>query len=319
MSVAVLGTGAFGTALAIALSREGSQVTLWSRDEDMSQSMEAQRVSGARLPGHALPETLTVTSQSSAFSADVMLLAVPTQRLTELLATLPDCDGKALVACCKGVDRQTGLGPAALIQSLQPKSTAAILSGPSFAEDIARGLPTALALATHQETHAEDLQQRLTRHRFRIYRSTDVIGVEMGGALKNVIALAAGIAIGAGLGDSARATVISRGFSEMTRFAAAKGARPETLTGLSGLGDLVLTCTSEKSRNFSAGVQLGQQVRLDPSVTVEGIATAPSVALEAKRMGLDLPVISVVADIVEERLDIPAAIDTLLARPVGKE
>ena len=257
MSIAVLGSGAFGTALAIALSRNCKAVTLWGRDTDDVKEMKVNRVSGRRLPGHALPGSLTVTSDISAISAEVSLLAVPTQILSRALdeITVPS---HTLIACCKGVDRKTGLGPVATIEAKRPDATAAMLTGPSFASDIAAGLPTALVLATRNEQVGEQLQSILTRPALRLYRTTDVIGAELGGALKNVVALAAGIAIGAGLGDSARASVVARGFSEMTRFAEAQGARSETLHGLSGLGDLVLTCTSEKSRNFAAGVRLGE-------------------------------------------------------------
>lgn len=319
MSISVLGSGAFGTSLAIALAQSGSAVTLWSRDAQQAEQMQTSRQSGARLPGLDLPETLTVTSDNSAFDAKICLLAIPTQKLAEFLTSLPRTPNQALVACCKGVDRKTGLGPVATIVRHHPKATAAILTGPSFAADIARGLPTALVLATANLTDATELQSELTRPTLRLYRSTDVIGAELGGALKNVIAIAAGIAIGARLGDSARASVIARGFSEMGRLAAAKGAETETIQGLSGLGDLVLTCTSDKSRNFTAGIALGQGQKPDPDTTVEGLATAPTVARAAIDLGLDLPLMQAIADVVEGKLDIPRAIETLLSRPVGKE
>lgn len=319
MTISVLGAGAFGTALAISLSRNGSAVMLWSRDHDDARSMQESRMSGHHLPGHLLPNSLTVTTERTAFDNPVCLLAIPAQKLSDFLASHSFAQGAALVACAKGIDKRTGLGPVATIQAALPKATAAILTGPSFAVDIANGLPTAIVLATSSEERAGALQRELTRPALRLYRSTDVIGAELGGALKNVVALAAGIAIGAGLGDSARASVIARGFAELSRFAQAKGARKETIQGLSGLGDLVLTCTSEKSRNFRAGFDLGKGSEADRHVTVEGLATAPTVAREAKAMNLDLPLITAVADVVEGRLDIPNAIETLLARPVGTE
>lgn len=317
MSIAVLGAGAFGTSLAIALARDGNPVTLWCRDPGMADMMQAERSSGPRLPGHDLPESLRVTGGPEAFAADVRLVAVPMQALAGFLVELRG-EG-ALVACCKGIDRKTGLGPVATIEAGKPDVPAAILTGPSFADDIARGLPTALVLAARHEGTALGLQKALTRPALRLYRTTDVIGAEMGGALKNVIALAAGMAIGAGLGDSARASVIARGFAEMRRYATRKGAETETVQGLSGLGDLVLTCTSEKSRNFAAGVAFGQGRRPDPAATVEGLATAGALLGDAARLGLDLPLVGSVAAVVDGRLDIRGAIETLLARPVGKE
>ncbi|NNE80092.1 MAG: NAD(P)-dependent glycerol-3-phosphate dehydrogenase [Silicimonas sp.] len=317
--LSVLGSGAFGTALAIVLSKTGQNVTLWSRHASQAKGMQDTRESGPRLPGFALPDTLNVTSDSKAFGSETCLLAIPTQSLATFLTGFPKNAGQDLVACCKGVDRQTGLGPVATIQNSHPDARAAILTGPGFAVDLARGLPTAHVIASKDEAHATALQSLLTRPTLRLYRSTDVVGAELGGALKNVIALAAGMAIGAGLGDSARASVIARGFSELGRYAAAKGAKTETIQGLSGLGDLVLTCTSEKSRNFTSGIALGQGRPIDPDTTVEGLATAPTVAKEAKSLGLDLPLLQAVSDVVEGKLDIQGAIETLLARPVGKE
>lgn len=319
MSVAVLGAGAFGTSLALALSRDGQAVTLWARDAEVARSMQDTRVTGARLPGFTLPETLTVTGDLASIDADTLLLAVPMQSLASFLTQAPDVSGRALVACCKGIDRQTGLGPVATIEATCQKATAALLTGPSFAADIARGLPTALVIATRQAADATRLQNALSRPALRLYRSTDVTGAELGGALKNVIALAAGIAIGAGLGDSARASVIARGFAEMGRFAGANGAETETLQGLSGLGDLVLTCTSEKSRNFVAGQVLGRGETPDPSKTVEGIATASAIVALANQQGLDMPLTGAVAAVAEGKLDIRSAIEALLARPVGTE
>ena len=314
MSISVLGAGAFGTALAIALSRSEQPVTLWARDESDAQSMQNSRQSGHRLPGLALPDSLIVTSDVSAFAADVCLLAVPMQKLAAFLRDHPDLDG-TLVACCKGIDLITGLGPVQTISIACPKANAALLTGPSFAIDIAHGLPTALVLAAESDTVTADIQNKLTRPALRLYRTNDVTGAELGGALKNVIALAAGIAIGAGLGDSARASVIARGFAEMSRLALARDAQLETLQGLSGLGDLVLTCTSEKSRNFSAGLRLGRGEPLDTTVTIEGVATAQALAA----IDMDLPIARSVAAVTLGKLDIETAIEALLARPVGKE
>ena len=316
--ISVLGAGAFGTSLAIALSRDGAPVTLWSRNPDEADAMQTTRQSGARLPDVTLPENLSATSDLEAALSDIILLAVPTKALADLLAQLPRSQS-AMVACCKGVDPKTGFGPTQMIKSAHPDMPPAILTGPSFAADISRGLPTALVLASADDAHGAHLQNMLTRPLLRLYRTTDVTGAELGGALKNVVAIAAGIAIGAGLGDSARASVISRGFAELTRYGVAKGAKPETLNGLSGLGDLVLTCTSPKSRNFSAGLTLGQGQRPDPQATIEGMITADAVAREANAKGLDLPLITATAAVINGELDIQSAINTLMSRPVGEE
>lgn len=319
MSISVLGAGAFGTALAIGLARDGTEVTLWARDPEDVLAMQSSRQTGKRLPGHALPDTLTITADIQAFGADICLLAVPAQTLAAFVTQNAFKDTAALIACCKGIDQTSGLGPVATLNTAKPGHTNGILTGPSFAVDIATGMPTAIVLATADLDEAKRLQATLNRPTLRLYRSTDVIGAELGGALKNVLAIAAGITIGAGLGDSARASVISRGFSELSRYAVAKGADIETIQGLSGLGDLILTCTSEKSRNFRAGVSIGKGTTLDDQATVEGLATAPTVAVDARSLGLDLPLIQAVADVIDGKLDIALAIETLLMRPVGTE
>ncbi len=319
MSLSVLGAGAFGTALAIALSRDGTRVALWSRDADEAARMQKARRSGARLPGRLLPVSLTVTADRAAFNAATCLVAVPAQSLASFLRDHDFGSGGALVACCKGIDRATGLGPAATIQAALPSHRPAIMTGPSFAADVADGLPTAIVVAAEGAKESRRLQSLLTRPALRLYRSTDVRGAELGGALKNVVALAAGVAVGAGLGDSARASVVARGFGELARYAALHGARKGTLHGLSGLGDLVLTCTSGKSRNFSAGVALGRGRDIDREATVEGLATAPVVAEGAAAAGMSLPLMQATADVIEGRLDISRAVEALLSRPVGKE
>lgn len=318
-AIAVLGAGAFGTALALALSRDGTPVTLWCRDPSVAEKMAATRRTGPRLPGFDLPPSLSVSADLASVTAETVLLAVPMQELRKFLAASPVPGGRRLVACCKGIDRETGRGPFATIRETCPDATPALLTGPSFAIDIARGLPTALVLAADSDDVALGLQQELSRPHLRLYRSTDHIGAELGGALKNVIALAAGMTIGAGLGDSARASVIARGFAEMSRFATAKNALLETLHGLSGLGDLVLTCTSEKSRNLRAGMAFGRGERPEAGATIEGIATAAAVAAEAARLDLDLPLTHAVAEVAAGRWDVRRAVETLLARPVRKE
>lgn len=312
--IAVAGAGAFGTALAVALGREGRAVTLWARDlGDMAETRRNARY----LPGVDLPETVTVTADRDVFTrAVVVLLAVPMQALDGFLERhRAALDGKSLVACCKGVDMATLQGPSAVIAARCPKARVAVLTGPSFAADIARGLPTALTLAGADEA----LQARLSTPSLRLYRSADVVGAELGGALKNVMAIAAGVVMGAGLGDSARAALMTRGFAEMQRFALAKGARVETLAGLSGLGDLILTCTSAQSRNFRFGEALGREVAFDPAVTVEGAATARAVARMAVRDGIDMPITQMIAALMAQEMTLRQAIQALMSRPLKEE
>jgi glycerol-3-phosphate dehydrogenase (NAD(P)+) len=234
--IGIAGAGAFGTALAVALGHEGHQVRLWARDADHVGLMARSRANEARLPGIGLPETVTVTTNIADLAgAEAVLLALPMQALAAFLeAHASALDGTALVACCKGVDLASLRGPSALIEKFCPNSPAAILTGPSFAADIARGKPTALTLAC-AGPEAERLQHLLSTATLRLYRTSDVVGAELGGALKNIIAIAAGVVTGAGLGESARAALITRGFAEMQRLAIHFGARSETLSGLSGL------------------------------------------------------------------------------------
>jgi len=308
----IYGAGAFGTALAITYANAGHPVTLWAREG--AEAMQKARENIRRLPGAPFPEGLTVTDDP-ATDAEIALLALPTQSLGEFLSThRPGAPN--LVSCAKGIDRATGLFPTALIAQAAPGTTPAQLTGPSFAVDIARGLPTALTLACADDALGEALQHALSTPALRLYRTTDVTGAELGGALKNVIAIAAGAVIGAGLGDSARAALIARGFAEMARVARAAGAREETLTGLSGLGDLILTCGSEKSRNFRFGVALAHGETLAEDVTVEGLHTARQIASDP---ALDTPIADAVAAMADGRLDLATVLDTLLSRPLKPE
>jgi glycerol-3-phosphate dehydrogenase (NAD(P)+) len=316
--IAVLGAGAFGTALAVALGRVGA-VTLWAREAGQVAEMIRTRQNAARLPGVALPLTVTVTGDLEAIRARTLLLALPMQQLGGFLAAnAAMLDGRDLIACAKGVDLTTLTGPSALIAAACPAATAAALTGPSFAADIARGLPTALTLACADDGAGRRLQHGLSTPGLRLYRTTDVTGAELGGALKNVVALAAGMVIGAGLGDSARAALLTRGYAEMVRLATALGARPETLAGLSGLGDLVLTCTSDQSRNFRHGAALGAG-RLPPPATVEGLATARATARLAAARRIDMPITAMVAAVVDDNLTVAQGIDALMSRPLKEE
>lgn len=230
-----------------------------------------------------------------------------------------DLSGKALVACCKGIDLSTLRGPTAILASHFPGATPAILTGPSFAIDIAAGLPTALTLACADDTLGQALQAELSTASLRLYRSTDVIGAELGGALKNVIAIACGACIGQGMGDSARAALMTRGFSEMQRLSVRLGARAETLGGLSGLGDLVLTCTSDKSRNFCFGRSLGRGEPHIPSVTVEGLATASAALRLGAEHGVDMPITAALVSVFDHGTTVRDAIQSLLSRPLKQE
>ena len=317
MSIAVLGAGAFGTALAISLAHKGP-VSLWARDvSDMAQTRENTK----RLPGCPFPEPLFVTDAIEiATEADILLVAVPMQKLREFLTRNAErLNGKIIVACCKGIELESGVGPIAVIRETLPDVIPAILTGPSFGADIARGLPTALTLACKHPDIGKTLQTALTTDNLRLYRTTDTVGAELGGALKNVVAIACGAAIGAGLGESARAALMTRGFAEMQRLAERLHAKPDTLAGLSGFGDLVLTCTSSQSRNYRLGLAFGENQPFDTTTTVEGAATARAVNALAHERGLDLPITAAVAGLVENRLDVPSAMKALLNRPLKEE
>ncbi len=314
MSVAILGAGAFGTALACALT----PCMLWAREgaEAIAQGRENTR----RLPDVPLPDGVTVTGELSDVTADTLLLALPMQALRPFVLAHADMlAGRVLVACAKGVDLDTLQGPTGVIRAALPDARVAILTGPSFADDIARGLPTALTLACADTNLGLALQAQLSTPTLRLYRNPDVIGAELGGALKNVIAIAAGVVIGAGLGESARAALIARGYAEMQRLSLALGARAETLAGLSGLGDLVLTCGSPKSRNFRYGVALGAGTEFDTSVTVEGVATARAVTRLAAAKGIDMPLTAMVAALSNGTITLDRARAALLARPLTDE
>ncbi|ANP37175.1 Glycerol-3-phosphate dehydrogenase [Phaeobacter gallaeciensis] len=320
MSVSVLGAGAFGTALAISLAGNGP-VTLWARNNAHAEQMQTSRRNVARLPGVDLPPELTVTSDlAEAAESDTILLSVPMQQLRGLLMAEGDAlAGKALVACCKGIELSTGMGPVSVIRDCLPEAQAALLTGPSFAADIARGLPTALTLACEDPALGLSLQEQLTTANLRLYRTTDTVGAELGGALKNVIAIACGAVIGAGLGESARAALMTRGYAEMQRMALACGARAETLAGLSGFGDLTLTCSSDLSRNYRLGFAIGRGESFDPSITVEGAATARATAAKAEDMRLDMPITQTVVALLDGRLTIHDATAQLLSRPLKEE
>jgi len=320
--VSVIGAGAFGTALATVAVRAGHRVTLHGRDAGQMAEMAASRENTRYLPGLALPEPLAYASDlSTVREADTVILAVPTQSLATAAAALRDRldPGRLLLAAAKGLEQHSGRFVTAILQAELPMIVPAILSGPSFAVDIVRGLPTAVTLAARDGLAASALAAALSGPSFRIYHTDDVTGVEIGGAAKNVLAIAAGIVIGAGLGESARAALIARGFAELRRLAAALGARAETLMGLSGLGDLVLTAASPQSRNFSLGAGLGRGESvadlLAAGKLAEGAYTAPALVRLAQDKGVDMPISTAVAAVLAGQLDVREAVAALMARP----
>ncbi len=320
MKIGVAGGGAFGTALAVALALDGNDIQLWARNPTDVATMQCDRTN-AKLPGVTLPAWITSSADlEHLFACDIILLAIPAQTLRDFLTTHARAlDGKSLVACCKGIDLTRMTGPASTIRGLVPGATAAMLTGPSFAADIARGLPTALTIACADDVSGAILQTALSTTSLRLYRTTDIVGAELGGALKNVMAIASGVTIGAKLGESARAALMTRGFPEMLRLAQALGGRPDTLAGLSGFGDLVLTCTSDQSRNYRYGLDLGAGETTDKTMTVEGVATARAVRQLAGTLDIDMPICTMVADLTDGKTDVAVALDTLLSRPLKEE
>jgi glycerol-3-phosphate dehydrogenase (NAD(P)+) len=324
--IAIVGAGAWGTALANALSRAGRSVTLLTRDQASADAM-AQARESPRLPGRRIEERVAVAAATPAAvsSQDAILLVVPSQQLRAAASSLAPMLAASMpvIACAKGIERRTNKFMTEVIAQCASAARPAILSGPSFAEEVARGLPAAVTLAAHNESLAAALAHALGSATFRPYHSTDVRGVEIGGAAKNVLAIAAGIVTGRGLGASAAAALTTRGFAELFRFGRALGARPETLTGLSGLGDLILTCSSTQSRNFSLGIALGQgQTAAQASASTglaEGVFTAAALVEMADQAGVEMPIASAVAAILEGALTVDDAIENLLTRPFRSE
>jgi glycerol-3-phosphate dehydrogenase (NAD(P)+) len=321
--IAVLGAGAWGTALANILSRGGRSVTLWTRNPAAAGSIGASR-ENARLPGIRIDDGIAITDKiADAAGADAVLLAVPAQALREVAAAVATGlrEATPLIACAKGIERGTHKFMTEVIAEAAPKASPAILSGPSFAADVARGLPTAVTLAAGDDTLAASLAAALGSTSFRLYHSTDIRGVEIGGAAKNVLAIAAGIVAGRGLGASASAALTTRGFTELFRFGKVFGARPETLVGLSGLGDLILTCSGPQSRNFSFGLALGHGSTPAQATgkLAEGIFTASVLVDMAQARAVEMPIATAVSAVLEERLSVDQAIESLLTRPFRAE
>jgi glycerol-3-phosphate dehydrogenase (NAD(P)+) len=322
MRIGVIGGGAWGTALAQVAAANGEPVTLWARESEVVSAINLAHENTIFLPGVSLSPSIKATGEVGELSAcDAWLIVTPAQHLRASLASLPQ-SRHPLVLCAKGIEAGTMALMSDIAAELHPQSPVAVLSGPTFAAEVARGLPTAVTLACADAAAARALSQRLARPTFRPYVSDDVAGAEIGGAVKNVLAIACGVVAGRKLGENARASLIARGFAEMVRYGVARGGRPETLSGLSGLGDLVLTCSSTASRNFSLGVGLGEgkdAVSLLGGQTVaEGAFTAPVLQTSAKSLGVAMPVVDAVCALLDGA-PVDRVVRDLLSRPLRDE
>ncbi|MGV6871372.1 NAD(P)H-dependent glycerol-3-phosphate dehydrogenase [Pseudochelatococcus sp. B33] len=323
--IAVLGAGAWGTALANSIAHKGHAAVLIDRDAARARTIGQTRENVRALPGILLSPNVEVTADVSSLSiAAAVLLAVPAQQMRAALQSVARVVpfGTPLIVCAKGIERETGLFMTDVVAATVPAAIPGILSGPSFAADVARGLPTAVILASRDLPLAASLAHDLSSTTLRVYHGADVRGVEIGGAAKNVLAIACGIVNGRRLGESARAALVARGFAEITRFARAMGARAETLMGLSGLGDTVLTCGSSQSRNFAFGEALGRGVPPSQAAggkLVEGALTASALIAKARSVGVEMPVSEAVEAVVDDRLTVDQAIEALMTRPLKPE
>ena len=323
LRIATIGGGAWGTALASLAAHNGQESAIYVRDSLIAAAIAAQHENPRHLPGIVLHPALRASPDPAEIlaGADIVLAAIPAQSMRQALSGIAPLlpDGVPLVLCAKGIERGSDRFISEVAADCIPGTPLAVLSGPSFATDVARGLPTAVTLAAADRSLAERLAHCLSGPTFRCYSTTDVIGVEIGGALKNVLAIAAGAASGKGLGASAEAALVTRGFVELRRVAQALGAEPETVMGLSGLGDLMLTCSSAQSRNFSYGLAIGRGEPLDHIPLAEGVATAPVAAHLCESRAISAPIIHAVADILGGRLTIAEAVRHLLDRPLKGE
>ena len=325
---AVIGAGAWGTALSLVARRAGRQAILWAREREVVDSILKQRENTLFLPGIKLDPPVAVTDEfhSALEEVDAVILAVPAQYLRVLLGQVTRYvpPGAVLVLAAKGIEQESGALLSEAVTEALPKHPLAVLSGPTFATEVAKALPTAVTVAARERATADAVARALGGRGFRPYASDDPVGVQVGGAVKNVIAIACGVVIGRGLGENARAALLTRGLAEMTRLGVAKGAKAETFMGLSGLGDLALTCGSPQSRNTSLGIALGQgealaEILATRHSVAEGVTTAPAVLALAKRLGIDMPISSAVDAVLHRGAKIDATIDALLRRPLKAE
>ena len=324
MKIGVIGGGAWGTALAQVAASGGRESLMWALEAEVVEAVNARHENPVYLAGVPLAEGLTATSELSDLgSCDALLAVTPAQHMRSVLERLAGCD-KPLILCSKGIEEKSGALLHDVARQACPGAPVAVLSGPTFAHEVAKGLPTAVTLAAADLALAEQLRDRLASPGFRIYVTDDVAGAEVGGAVKNVLAIACGVVEGKGLGQNARSALIGRGFAEMTRFGLACGARRETLAGLSGLGDLVLTCTSTSSRNYSLGKGLGEgrsaaELLADRRTVAEGAFTAPVLARLARDKGVDMPIVDAVDALIAGRATADVVLSGLLARPPRAE
>jgi glycerol-3-phosphate dehydrogenase (NAD(P)+) len=322
-SIGIIGAGAWGTALAHALTRAGRGVVLLAREAEVARDINQDHQNPRFLPGVELDTSIVATTDGTqAVAADAVLLVAPSQFLRQVCAPLAAAwtPGVAAVICAKGIERQSLALMSEVVAEVLPQAPIAVLSGPTFAREVAAGNPAAVTLAAADPGLGQDLARAIGTPQFRTYLTDDIIGAQMGGAVKNVLAIACGIVQGRGLGDNARAALITRGLGEIVRLGKAKGGRPETLMGLSGLGDLTLTCNAMQSRNYSLGVALGEGEALDEVLgrrasVAEGVASASSVAALAEKLGVDMPICAAVNRVLNEGADIGDIIAGLLARP----
>lgn len=316
----IIGGGAWGTALAQVVAAGGHETLLWAREPEVVEAINGTGENSPFLPGLRLDPSVRATGALDDLSGcDSWLVVTPAQHMRSVLEAAPR-RGVPLLLCSKGIEERSGQLLHHVARAACPDSPIAVLSGPTFAHEVAAGLPTAVTLAAADEALGERLRERIARPTFRVYLTDDVAGAEVGGAVKNVLAIACGIVEGKGLGQNARAALIARGFAEMARFGVAFGARPETLAGLSGLGDLVLTCSSTSSRNFSLGLGIGQgrsaaELMTDRKTVAEGAFTAPVLARLAEEKGIDMPIVATVDGLLAGRCTIDQALRELLARP----
>jgi glycerol-3-phosphate dehydrogenase (NAD(P)+) len=320
----ILGAGAWGTALAQVASAGGRETLLWALEPEVVDSINSLHENPIFLAGVPLNAAIRATSQIADLDVcDAWLVVTPSQHMRSVLDSARDCD-KPLVLCSKGMEERSGHLLHNVAKDVCPGALVAVLSGPTFAHEVANGMPTAVTLAAQDVNLAELLRDRIKQPTFRIYVSDDVAGAEIGGAVKNVLAIACGVVEGKGLGQNARAALISRGFAEMTRFGIAFGARRETLAGLSGLGDLVLTCSSATSRNYSLGKGIGQgrsaaELLADRKTIAEGAFTAPVLARLARENGIDMPIVDAVDALIAGRASVDEVLGALLSRPSRAE
>ncbi len=326
-SVGVVGAGAWGTALASVVSRAGCKAILWAREPEVVASINSENENALFLPGLKLDPAISATNDYADLECtDALLLVAPAQATRVVAQALAPhvAPGVPVVICAKGIEQQTGAVLSEVLAQTLPQADVSVLSGPSFAADVAQGLPTAVTLASTSTEAAARLAAALAIPSFRPYLSNDIIGAQVGGALKNVLAIACGIVEGKGFGASARAALTARAFAELQRFGVAHGAQLETLGGLSGLGDLILTCNSPQSRNMSLGLALGQghtiqDVLAERNSVSEGVHTASIVVEMAQKLGIDLPICTAVHNIVSSAVSVDDTIDNLLTRPIRTE